>query len=667
MGLIGQVSLARAGTALELEFDVEDLKDVIENQARPFGHVTLHPGDFSNLDEEIQIPEGVAVTILPGADVEYTDDFRDPGCPDNCAVFDHDGNPNDSNQTHPLSGDFKRYDRPNFTGHVENIADLNLASEWSLEATPQIWTAARAGADDEIDVLAGDADENLRTLSFRGGPGAEVAVQEDTREIQISLDPDDFVQSINFNRLLFEENNNSVGNLSVSHESIKTDFNPSPGIDVSDPSNGAVVLRNLAIHESEPGDSQQTESDGHVDAVEEAHLLGVGGAVVNVSEVDGGPDEITIDASGASGSGVTSISTGSDLQVDQGTGNVKVSHNVSSDESTGNGGGTVIQEVGTSSAGHVTSVSTTNLDSRYVKESGDTMGGSLTINGSLGFDSGTSVTDIRTDIRNANNSTHNSLATERAIRDAIQTSSGNTFIDGTNYSDNSNELTLNRNDGTDLTATIKPKELFHANDTVAITAPNGNKVRFFDNGSGKIFDVSTSPQVTSFFDNNDGIDQDGSTPLSSIDGIQSLGITADRQLTLVMDANGTSPTIRLGGDSGTDRNIAMGAENEIRMAFDRSFEDSIGGNSSSGLQIECRNSGIDFASTGGNDDPRIILSNNGYIDVPTRLSQQSGTDRPDPPPKGYIRFFAEAESGDGGAAQMVFLEANGGGADVDPG
>jgi hypothetical protein len=153
MAKVGQISIARPGFPLQLKFDESDLKATLEGEAQPGDHVTLYPGDFStwyqkaNLSEDTQIKirEGISVTILPGARVSYTDDFRKRN-------FAHDGETFDSfdgseNPNHPLnteSNSFpaqedetlssKRYAVPNFTGHVENIVDFNFGSEWAFES-----------------------------------------------------------------------------------------------------------------------------------------------------------------------------------------------------------------------------------------------------------------------------------------------------------------------------------------------------------------------------------------------------------------------------------------------------------------------------------------------------------------------------------------------------
>lgn len=147
MSRVGQISIARPGLPLQLRFEEKELKSVLENEAQPGDHVTLYPGDFSTWydfdespyteDTPVEVRKGISVTILPGAVVDYFTDetktYRDEN-------FSHEGEPFDSlnsgDRDHPLSesaNPAKRYEVPNFTGHIENIADQNLASEWAFE------------------------------------------------------------------------------------------------------------------------------------------------------------------------------------------------------------------------------------------------------------------------------------------------------------------------------------------------------------------------------------------------------------------------------------------------------------------------------------------------------------------------------------------------------
>lgn len=153
MSRVGQISIARPGLPLQLRFEVQDLKSTVEQDAQPGDHVTLYPGDYtewydyedSPFDEDttIEIKEGVNLTILPGAKVQY----KESGYTDNKGFryedYSHEGNPVDSldnsgNKLHPLSTDSPiRYESPRFVGHIENISDTNLASEWAFKTDVQ--------------------------------------------------------------------------------------------------------------------------------------------------------------------------------------------------------------------------------------------------------------------------------------------------------------------------------------------------------------------------------------------------------------------------------------------------------------------------------------------------------------------------------------------------
>lgn len=149
MSRVGQISIARPGFPLQLKFSTGKLKQVLEQDAQPGDHITLYPGDYttwynetSDYDQgtEIEIEEGISVTILPGAKVDYyegsSETFRDENYTHEGETFDSKDGQGDKN--HPLSlkpesARAKRYNTPNFTGHIENIGDMNLASEWAFE------------------------------------------------------------------------------------------------------------------------------------------------------------------------------------------------------------------------------------------------------------------------------------------------------------------------------------------------------------------------------------------------------------------------------------------------------------------------------------------------------------------------------------------------------
>lgn len=137
MSRTGQISIARAGEPLELFFDESALKEVVEEKTNPGSHVTMYPGDYTSFDRdsEIEIPRNTSITILPGATVDYFEDYgeelfsrpTDSERPSNS--INEEGEPN-----HPLAtNQARRYIRPNFTGHVENIIDMNFGSEWAFQ------------------------------------------------------------------------------------------------------------------------------------------------------------------------------------------------------------------------------------------------------------------------------------------------------------------------------------------------------------------------------------------------------------------------------------------------------------------------------------------------------------------------------------------------------
>jgi hypothetical protein len=147
---------------------------------------------------------------------------------------------------------------------------------------------------------------------------------------------------------------------------------------------------------------------------------------------------------------VGSISGGTDITVSSATGDpVTVNHgNTGSAQSTGNTGGTVIQDINTDGNGHVTGVSENNLDGRFLQTSGDTMGGALKINSSLELSTGTSVTGIRTDVRSSSNANDGRLVTEEGIREAVDNAAaaGVTSISGgtdISVSSNTGSVTVN--------------------------------------------------------------------------------------------------------------------------------------------------------------------------------------------------------------------------------
>lgn len=175
MSRVGQISIARPGGPLQLRFDERDLGRVIESEAQPGDHISLYPGNYTIWDEddEIFIESGINVTILPGAKVDYVNEFRNEN-------FTFDENPADATdeeglRNHPLAtGGADRYLRPNFVGHTENIVDLNLGSEWAFERDVEKLRSDFVNIDvggnsaDSLELNPGD------TIEFRGGSGVSI-------------------------------------------------------------------------------------------------------------------------------------------------------------------------------------------------------------------------------------------------------------------------------------------------------------------------------------------------------------------------------------------------------------------------------------------------------------------------------------------------------------
>lgn len=114
MGITGQVSLARVGQNVRILEQTSDIIDVFDPNSTPAlqaqDHVTLYPGDFRQAlsANPITIPENVFLTILPGAIVQY------------------------GNIRGPLA---TRYE--NINGAIENIADLNIADQYTTQVEQQ--------------------------------------------------------------------------------------------------------------------------------------------------------------------------------------------------------------------------------------------------------------------------------------------------------------------------------------------------------------------------------------------------------------------------------------------------------------------------------------------------------------------------------------------------
>lgn len=173
MDIVAQIISERPGEPEKREFAISDLQSALSSPDKVSRkHVTLYPGDYAstwNNGTEVNIPSNVTVTLMPGAVVDYEDGYRI----EDFKVSDgqtYDGPPV-SEVSHPLNtnrdGDVaKRYVNPNFTGNIENITDLNLASEWAFkqEFERSLWFAKSKQEENN------DGDRILQSLEvpFRG-------------------------------------------------------------------------------------------------------------------------------------------------------------------------------------------------------------------------------------------------------------------------------------------------------------------------------------------------------------------------------------------------------------------------------------------------------------------------------------------------------------------
>lgn len=273
MSRIGQISLSRTGEPLDLFFDERELQRVIEDEASPGSHVTMYPGDYTVFDQDndIEVPRNVSVTILPGATVDYArgyaeEDFSrdDPpqgefNRPSN--VIDDQGLPD-----HPLAtGEADRYVRPNFTGHVENIVDMNFGSEWAFRDNVKavqdrvtaledkigdfvaLITVQSFGADEELgfeDTLEFRSDSNIN-IDFGPLSGGDGVFVEFTRP-----ELDDIVSQINGGNKIEMRNGDVFGNVTVDHEETTTNSENISTIslpnDPDPPRNSATYIKDVA-------------------------------------------------------------------------------------------------------------------------------------------------------------------------------------------------------------------------------------------------------------------------------------------------------------------------------------------------------------------------------------------------------------------------------------
>ena len=193
MAITGQISLARAGETVQVFQNVSDLNDIFDSNATPslqdFDHVTLYPGDFTDIGN-IEIPEDpeVYLTILPGASVGY-----------NFALQEID-------RARRLQD---RYE--DFSGAVENIADLNIAHLYETSVEKQLSRVRRyIDSTDEtpepyveynnLDDAAEDASSGETIVVFPGNYQPENNLLIDGVDwkflsgAKVTFDPDSFEQ-----------------------------------------------------------------------------------------------------------------------------------------------------------------------------------------------------------------------------------------------------------------------------------------------------------------------------------------------------------------------------------------------------------------------------------------------------------------------------------------
>lgn len=252
MAKVGQISIARPGFPLQLKFNESELKSTLELEAQPGDHVTLYPGDFRTWYENaeggettpVNIKQGVNVTILPGAKVRYTDEFRKRNFAHGEAPFDsknESGDPNHplnpNSNSYPPQGDetrsSRRYEVPNFTGHIENIVDMNFGSEWAFESDlKNLQDRFNEAVGDNRTTIAVTSSSQSGSSPLKLGDTLEfvekdsvdifteqIPEDEDGEGVRVSIEFDkNSVSSINAGRNLTA--NRSAGEVTIDHEQI---------------------------------------------------------------------------------------------------------------------------------------------------------------------------------------------------------------------------------------------------------------------------------------------------------------------------------------------------------------------------------------------------------------------------------------------------------------
>jgi hypothetical protein len=291
MSKVGQISIARPGEPLRLFFDETDLENVIENEANSGDHVTLYPGDYTTISPniDIEIPQGVGVTILPGAEIEYIGDFRTED-------FSHDQGSGDSEpldstvNPHPLSDDAQnptaeRYVVPNFTGFVENISDHNFGSEWAFESdvedlrdtvnslnTNTFFEFSSPFSNNVVQASFGE------TIELRNGPDITLDYDRlssnDGIFIDWSLDADLGVTRVEAGNKLEMKNAQIVDDVEVQHVDISTSG--------STQNSGTEYIQSLTV------------DDGHVTSVTSQPIVEVVDSVPSDSEGEDGDIRLVV-------------------------------------------------------------------------------------------------------------------------------------------------------------------------------------------------------------------------------------------------------------------------------------------------------------------------------------------------------------------------------------
>jgi len=312
------------------------LKPLIEDSSTERKHVALYPCDYANsvyrdTSIEINIPVNVSITLMPGAIVDYDTDFR-------IQEYDYSGPVQEAedgsgNVIHPLAdGTAVRYNAPNFTGHVENIADLNLASEWAFkqEFERSLWSVRDDDSAESFKPIPFDG-----VLEFRPGEKIDIVVDSFTNAegdegafAEISHEPtstgsgisnsgQQVIQSISVDSTghvldatsveaalnavggdVINVNTNASNDTIINHDAISISGSPN--------NSGTTVLQSVNPYKP----SVSVPQTGHIDSATAVDI--VGGSNINVFD---GPGGITIETEYTIQSTAPTSSQGSDGDV----------------------------------------------------------------------------------------------------------------------------------------------------------------------------------------------------------------------------------------------------------------------------------------------------------------------------------------------------------------